>query len=159
MINVLFLCSGNAARSLLGEALVNSLGANEFKGHSAGSTPRAAPHPMALEVLQANDHNVFSLRPKSWDEFGSDDAKRMHIVIHVCREAERDCPYWPDHPVSVSWTLPDPTHIEGPGQRMAFEATYVALRARISRLVKLDLVAMDVDEARRRIQHIHDDLS
>ena len=156
MMNVLVLCTGNSARSMLGEALVNILGDGRFTGYSAGSTPRGEPHPMTVTLLSEKGYDVSTLRSKSWDEYAGPDAPGMDIIITVCDSAANEsCPYWPGHPVQVHWGLPDPAAVEGDGQRVAFEAAWDALHARISALVMLDLDNMSSEEQRSAIEEIH----
>jgi arsenate reductase (thioredoxin) len=147
MTHVLFLCTGNSARSILGEALLNADpgAAGRLRAFSAGSHPRGAVNPFSLAVLTAQGVSIDGLRSKSWDEFAGPDAPRIDIVITVCDEAAAEtCPVWPGHPVTVHWGLPDPATVEGPDdrKRAAFEATAAALRSRITRLVALPLETM-----------------
>lgn len=137
MPNVLILCTGNSARSILGEALFNALGQGRVTAFSAGSQPKGAPHPLALAVLTAHGHAVTALRSKSWEVFARDDAPRVDAVITVCDSAAAEaCPIWPGAPVSAHWGLPDPAGIADPVEgRAAFEATYEALRRRIERVL------------------------
>lgn len=137
MLNILILCTGNSARSILGEVLVSHLGQGRLKGYSAGSTPKGQPHPVALETLRAHGHDTTGLRSKSWDEFAAPDAPKIDAVITVCDSAAAEvCPVWPGAPVKAHWGLPDPAYIEDPAEcRAAFEATYEALKARIEVLL------------------------
>jgi arsenate reductase len=153
MIHVLFLCTGNSARSVLGEALLNAhpRAAGRLRAFSAGSHPRGAVNPLAVEVLRAQGVALDELRSKSWDEFARPDAPPIDVVITVCDDAAAEtCPVWPGHPVTVHWGLPDPAAVEGAAaeKRAAFETTAAELRARIDRLVALPLEAMTA-EARR----------
>jgi arsenate reductase (thioredoxin) len=137
MLNILILCTGNSARSILGEVLVSDLGQGRLKGYSAGSTPKGQPHPVALETLRAHGHDTTGLRSKSWDEFAAPGAPKIDAVITVCDSAAAEvCPVWPGAPVKAHWGLPDPAYIEDPTEcRAAFEATYEALKARIEVLL------------------------
>ncbi len=137
MLNILILCTGNSARSILGEVLVSDLGQGRLKGYSAGSTPKGQPHPVALETLRAHGHDTAGLRSKSWDEFAAPGAPTIDAVITVCDSAAAEvCPVWPGAPVKAHWGLPDPAYIEDPAEcRGAFEATYEALQARIRKLL------------------------
>jgi arsenate reductase len=138
--NVLFLCTGNSARSILAEAAINhpAIGRGAFRGFSAGSHPKGAVHPLALETLRDRGIAVAGLRSKSWEEFGRDGAPRMDVVITVCDQAAAEpCPLWPGHPIAAHWSLPDPAAVTGSDddRRRAFEATYEDLRRRIEGLV------------------------
>jgi arsenate reductase len=138
MLNILILCTGNSARSILGEVLVSDLGQGRLKGYSAGSTPKGQPHPIALETLRAHGHDTAGLRSKSWDEFAAPGAPPIDAVITVCDSAAAEvCPVWPGAPVKAHWGLPDPAYIEDPAEcRAAFEATYEALKTRIEALLE-----------------------
>ncbi len=139
--NVLILCTGNSARSILAEAILNRLGGGRFSAYSAGSRPRGEPNPFALELLAERGYDIAPFRSKSWDEFVRPDAPVMDIVITVCDSAAGEtCPYWPGTPVRAHWGLPDPAEAEGkPADlRAAFSVTYDLLAMRIERLVSLD---------------------
>ncbi|MEM8633606.1 MAG: arsenate reductase ArsC [Pseudomonadota bacterium] len=155
-MNILILCTGNSARSIIGEALVSAMPG--FKGYSAGSDPKGTPHPMALNVLKAKGHDISTLRSKSWDEFGRDDAPQMDVIITVCDNAAGEtCPWWPGHPVQVHWGLPDPAAVEEMNfQRAAFEDTYAALERRVTQLANLPLSKMSEAERHAAILAIHD---
>jgi arsenate reductase len=130
--NVLFLCTGNSARSILAEALLNRLGEGQWRGFSAGSFPKGAVHPMALRLLGERGFPTDGLRSKSWDEYAGADGPHFAFVITVCDNAAGEtCPVWPGHPAREHWVLPDPAEAEGPEQRVAFDLTYLALEARI----------------------------
>ena len=160
MTNVLVLCTGNSARSMLGEALVNMLGGDRLKGYSAGSKPRGEPHPMTLVLLGEKGYDVSTLRSKSWDEYGGEDAPDMGIIITVCdNAADESCPYWPGHPIQVHWGLPDPAAVEGDGQRAAFESAWKALHARVTKMAALDLESMSADAIKIALSRIHEELS
>ena len=136
--NILVLCTGNSARSLIGEALLNHLGGGRIKAHSAGSHPAGAPHPDALAVLKAHRVPAEALRSKHWEEFSVPGAPQMDVVLTVCdRAASAVCPVWPGAPVACHWGLPDPAAAAGgrAARRAAFEETFRVLEARVRRLV------------------------
>ena len=138
MINVLFLCTGNSARSILAEAILNRRGGGRFAGFSAGSQPRGEVHPLALALLREKGHAIAGLRSKSWDEFALTGAPRMERVVTVCDNAAGEaCPVWPGHPAKAHWGFPDPAAVQGgeAEQRRAFAETYAALDRRIAELV------------------------
>lgn len=154
-MNILILCTGNSARSIIGEALVSAMPG--FSGFSAGSCPKEEPHPMALGVLEAKGHDVSGFRSKSWDEFATPDAPQMDIIITVCDNAAGEaCPYWPGHPAVVHWGLPDPANMEEMNfQRAAFEDTYAALKKRLLALAALPLADMSDADRKAAVQAIH----
>ncbi len=155
--NVLILCTGNSARSILGEVLVGKLGQGRFRGFSAGSHPKGAVHPMALKVLDEMGYQASGVRSKSWDEFAGGGGPEMDIVITVCDSAAGEtCPVWLGHPVMAHWGIPDPAAVEGEGQRDAFLAAYEALSRRIARLVSLPVGKLDEVELSKNLQAIHD---
>ena len=141
-ITVLFLCTGNSARSVLAEATLNHLpaGRGRFRAFSAGSHPKGQVHPLALDLLQAEGLPIDGLRSKSWDEFAGPDAPALDFIITVCDSAAAEtCPVWPGHPATAHWGVPDPAAVEGPeAQRtQAFREAYLALRQRIERFAGL----------------------
>lgn len=157
MINVLVLCTANSARSILGEALLNKLGAGRFQGYSAGSHPRGVPNPLALELLEQCGHAVGALRSKSWDVFAAPGAPKMDIVITVCDAAAGEsCPFWPGTPVKAHWGIPDPAGVPGgiEAERAAFRRAYDRLHARVSALVALPFGTMTAAELQTRIAEI-----
>ena len=112
--NVLFLCTGNSARSILAEAMLNKDGRGRFRAFSAGSQPKGAVHPLALQVLQESDYPTEHLRSKTWDEFAAPGAPAMDFVFTVCDNAAGEtCPFWPGQPVTAHWGIEDPAAIEG----------------------------------------------
>lgn len=139
-INVLVLCTGNSARSVLGECLINRLGGGTWKAYSAGSHPTGKVNPLSLEVLKENGHPVEGLRSKSWDEFALADAPTMDLVITVCDNAAGEvCPIWPGHPAKVHIGFPDPAHAEGTHEDRlaAFREVYGLIEAKVRRLIEL----------------------
>jgi len=162
-VNVLVLCTGNSARSILGEAIVNKLGEGRFRGFSAGSHPKGAVHTGALRLLQRHGYPVEGLRSKSWDEFSGPKAPEIDVVVTVCDDAAGEvCPIWPGHPIKAHWGLPDPAGVIGgeAAEDAAFEAAHAALTKRIAELVKLPIRDREVPvpAVRQRLQAIHDEL-
>ena len=144
--NVLFLCTGNSARSLIAEAILNREGIGKFRGFSAGSKPLPHPNPFTIDLLKGLNHDVSDLRSKSWDEFAVDGAPQMDFVLTVCdRAAAEECPFWPGQPMTAHWGVPDPASVEGSDTviREAFVETYRILRARLSAFVSLPLATLD----------------
>lgn len=156
-INVLVLCTGNSARSILGEALFNHLGKGRVRAFSAGSNPSGAINPVALETLEKHSIPLPSeVRSKSWDEFTAPDAPKLDYIFTVCASAAGEtCPIWPGYPTTAHWGIDDPAHVEPlEARRVAFERAYQALEKRISAFLALDLESMsrhDVVTAARRI--------
>ena len=151
MSNVLVLCTGNSARSILGEVLINELGAGAFKAFSAGSHPVGKVNPGAIEKLQAEGHSVDDLSSKSWDQFSGAGAPPIDIVITVCDNAAGEsCPLWNGAPVTVHWGIPDPA-ADGD-----FGSAYSRLRARVEAMVALPVAAMTMAERRAALGRIHE---
>lgn len=147
-MNVLFLCTGNSARSILAEAITNSLTVSKgrFRAFSAGSHPKGAVHPFALDLLRQLRLPTAGLRSKSWDEFAKPDAPRMEFVITVCDQAAGEqCPFWPGQPMTAHWGMPDPVAVEGAEElkRRAFSDTANMLRRRIELLASLPFGRLD----------------
>ena len=143
---VLFLCTGNSARSILAESILNHGGEGRFRAFSAGSHPSGRVHPAAIDLLQKLNHSVASLRSKSWEEFSGPKAPEIDFVFTVCGSAAAEvCPVWPGQPLSAHWGLPDPAAVEGTKDEVhfAFADTYRMLEHRISRLVNLPLESLD----------------
>jgi arsenate reductase (thioredoxin) len=139
-INVLFLCTGNSARSILAEGILNALGGNRFKAYSAGSHPKGEVHPMALEVLQRLSMTQEGFRSKNWDEFAAPDAPVMGFVFTVCDNAAGEvCPVWPGQPITAHWGVYDPAGVEGSAdkQRHAFNDVAHMLKRRIELMLAL----------------------
>lgn len=155
--NVLFLCTGNSARSILAEAWLNAAGRGRFRGYSAGSRPAGRVHPLALELLEKNGLDVSGLRSKSWDEFARPDAPRMDFVFTVCGNAAGEvCPLWPGQPTGAHWGVDDPAAVEGSeaDRREAFRKTFAELGARIDAFVRLPIEELDPPELQRRLREI-----
>ena len=143
--NVLFLCTGNSARSILAESLLNHWGNGRFRGFSAGSFPKGSVHPIALKLLHDLDLPTKGLRSKPWDEFAAPGAPVMDFVFTVCDQAAGEtCPVWPGQPVTAHWGLPDPAAVVGEvAQWQAFRATLRALENRIKIFVSLPIAQLD----------------
>lgn len=144
--NVLFLCTGNSARSIMAETILNALGEGQFKAYSAGSHPTGRVNPLAIELLQANRLPVEEVRSKSWDEFAKLQAPFFRFVFTVCDQAAAEmCPVWPGQPMTAHWGIPDPAAVEGSDEvkRKAFFSAYHALSHRISIFVSLPLAKLD----------------
>jgi arsenate reductase len=142
LLNVLFLCTHNSARSILAEALLNHMGGGRFRAFSAGSSPREnqQANPQALQVLQDAGVPTQGLRSKTWDEFAGPDAPRMDLVITVCDNAAGEvCPYWPGHPAAAHWGYPDPSEVQGTQEERlaACKRTLHALRHRLDLFLHL----------------------
>lgn len=153
--NVLFLCTGNSARSILAEALLNRNGAGHFRAFSAGSQPKGEPHPMALAVLAEHGLSIEGLRSKSWEEFARSDALTMDLIITVCDNAAGEtCPIWPGHPTTAHWGIEDPASVEGDGQRQAFLDAMRYMKNRISLLINLPDELLDELQWRNRVGDI-----
>jgi arsenate reductase len=134
--NVLFLCTGNSARSILAEAAINhpAIGGGKFTGYSAGSHPKGSPHPLALDLLRQSRIPTDGLRSKSWSEFSGPGAPRLDFVFTVCDQAAAEpCPIWPGQPMTAHWGVPDPAAVEGTDEekRRAFLDAFLVLRRRI----------------------------
>ena len=139
-INVLVLCTGNSARSVLAECLINDLGGGKWKAFSAGSHPTGKVNPLSIEVLKEKGHAVEGLRSKSWDEFALPGAPKMDLVITVCDNAAGEvCPIWPGHPSKVHMGFPDPADAEGghDGRLAVFRKVYGMIEGKIRRLIAL----------------------
>ena len=155
--NVLFLCTGNSARSVLGEVLLNHWGRGRFRAFSAGSHPRGEVHPLTLETLRAAQLPVDGLRSKSWNEFWGPDAPRIDFVFTVCgHAASEQCPYWPGAPVTAHWGIDDPAAVEGTPaeQRRAFDRALREMETRIKLFVDLPLASLDTLALKSRLQEI-----
>jgi arsenate reductase (thioredoxin) len=155
--NVLFLCTGNSARSILGEALIRHWGRDRFQGFSAGSHPKGQVHPLALEILRKYHLPTDGLRSKSWEEFAAPGTPPLHFVFTVCdRAAQEVCPVWPGQPMTAHWGIADPAAVEGPDdvKRRAFDMTFHELDARIKIFTSLRLETLDRMVLQRRLDAI-----
>ena len=155
--NVLFLCTGNSARSILAEAILNRLGIGRFKANSAGSHPAGAVKPLALDILKGQNHPIDELRSKNWDEFTGPDAPELDFVFTLCDSAAGEaCPVWPGQPVRAHWGLPDPAAVEGSlaERRLAYADTYRMLTNRISVFVSLPFESLDRLALQQRVDAI-----
>ena len=142
IFNVLFLCTGNSARSILAEAILNRVGAGRFKAFSAGSQPKGKVHPYALQLLKSLNHDTSFARSKSWEEFAVPGAPEMNFVFTVCDNAAMEaCPVWPGQPISAHWGVPDPAAVDGTEaeKHLAFAEAYRLLDNRISIFVNLPM--------------------
>jgi len=154
---ILFLCTGNSARSILAEAIVNDLGANTFIAYSAGSNPAGQINPGALKKLAAKGHSLEGLASKSWQQFSGDDAPEFDIVVTVCdNAAQESCPIWSGYPVTVHWGIPDPANIDDEVARdAAFDIAYTQLRRRIVAMLALPQ-DLSTDDLRLALQQVHE---
>jgi len=155
--NILFLCTGNSARSILAESLMNTLGQGKFKAYSAGSHPKGEVHPYALKLLQSLRHPTDGLRSKSWDEFEADGAPEFDFIITVCDNAAGEiCPIWPGKPVRSHWGIPDPAAATGTEAEisLAFADAYRQLGNRIRLFISLPLEKLDALSIKRRMDEI-----
>ena len=144
--NILFLCTGNSARSILAEGLMNQLSEGRFRAYSAGSQPMGRVNPLAIETLQALGCDTEGLASKRWDVFAGEDAPRMDFVVTVCDSAAGEaCPYWPGAPVTAHWGFPDPSHVEGDddAKRHAFARTAQAISQRLRLFLSLPIDKLD----------------
>lgn len=159
--NVLVLCTGNSARSILGEALFNHLGGGRIRAFSAGSRPTGTVNPLALETLAKHGIPLPEARSKSWDEFVGGDAAQIDFIFTVCAAAAGEtCPIWPGHPTTAHWGIADPAHVEPlEARRAAFEQAYAQLRERVEAFVKLPLASLSTVEVRDAARKIHAEAS
>jgi arsenate reductase (thioredoxin) len=155
--NVLFLCTGNSARSIMGEALLNHKGRPNFTGYSAGSQPTGRVNPYALKQLKAGRLPTDGLRSKSWNEFAEPDAPRLDFVFTVCDNARKEvCPVWPGQPMTAHWGLPDPAAVAGTPEQIerAFRDAFLQLDRRISLFLALPLSSLDKLAIQKEIDRI-----
>ena len=157
--NVLVLCTGNSARSILAEALFNHLGGGRFKAYSAGSQPSGTVNPVALETLDRHGVPLPEARSKSWDEFAAPDAPHMDFIFTVCASAAGEaCPIWPGHPTTAHWGIADPAHVEPlAARREAFATAYRQLARRIGAFVTLPLETLSAQEVAAAARRIHEE--
>ncbi|NNJ75832.1 MAG: arsenate reductase ArsC [Anderseniella sp.] len=155
--NMLFLCTGNSARSILAEAILGRLGKQRFNSYSAGSQPKGAPHPQALKLLGSLNYDTTRFRSKSWDEFAKPGAPRLDFVFTVCDNAASEiCPVWPGQPTSAHWEVPDPAAVEGSDAEIAaaFAETYRLMNNRIAAFVNLPMRSIDRLSLTQRLDDI-----
>jgi arsenate reductase len=156
-INVLILCTGNSARSIMGEAIFRRMGKGRVKAHSAGSAPLGRVNPFALRVLGQKGHDISAFRSKSWDEFAIKGAPALDYVITVCdKAAGESCPLWPGEPVKAHWGMADPAAAGGSDDEKlaAFEFAHDLLQKRIGAFLALDLASLEAEEAARELAAI-----
>lgn len=159
MLNVLFLCTGNSARSILAEAYLRHVAGERFKAHSAGSHPAGRVNPLAVEILQSKGIAVDGLRSKSWDELARPGASRLDFIFTVCDNAAGEtCPIWPGQPLSAHWGIEDPAAVQESeaAKRGAFLKAFAALAARIDRFASLPVETLDRPTLKRRLDEIGD---
>jgi len=155
--NVLFLCTGNSARSVMAEVLLNQLGQGRFRAYSAGSHPAGKVNPFTLELLNAGGHSTDALRSKSWDEFAAEGAPRMDFIITVCDNAAGEvCPIWPGRPVSAHWGFEDPAAAKGSDEdkRAKFAEVYQQIARRVRLFLSLPLETLDPMARKKQLQDI-----
>jgi arsenate reductase len=156
-LNVLFLCTGNSARSILAECILNRLGEGRFRGYSAGSFPKGQVNPLAVSLLAEQGFDTAGLRSKSWNEFAAPDAPAMDFVFTVCDEAAGEiCPIWPGHPITAHWGIPDPAAIDGslPEAMLAFREAFRMLERRIRLFLTIRFRELDRGAAERQVAEI-----
>jgi protein-tyrosine-phosphatase len=157
IFNVLFLCTGNSARSILAEAILNRVGAGRFVAYSAGSHPKGQVHPYALQLLKTLNHDTGFARSKDWAEFAAPGAPKLDFVFTLCDDAAAEaCPVWPGQPMTAHWGLPDPAAVAGTDaeKHLAFADTYRMLNNRISIFTSLPLASLDKLALQRRLDEI-----
>ena len=155
--NVLFLCTGNSARSILAESIINQLGKGRFRGFSAGSHPNGRVNPIALSLLKQLAFPTEGLRSKSWDEFAAPNSPRLDFVFTVCANAAGEvCPYWPGQPMTAHWGIPDPASVEGSDveKMTAFRQAFRAMDTRIKLFLSLPIASIDQMRLKERMDEI-----
>ena len=156
-LNVLFLCTGNSARSIMAECVLNRLGAGKFRAYSAGSYPAGAVNPLALNLLHKTNYDVSKLRSKSWDEFATPEAPPLDFVFTVCDDAANEvCPIWPGQPMTAHWGLPDPAKAQGTEaeKAFAFDDCFRMLHQRVSIFVNLPLESLSKLSLQKHLDEI-----
>ena len=154
---VLFLCTGNSARSILAEAILNRHGNGRFKAYSAGSQPKGEPHPYTITLLKSLNYDTSFARSKAWDEFAKPDAPKLDFVFTVCDSAAAEsCPVWPGQPISAHWGIPDPAAAVGTEaeKHLAFAEAYRMMNARISAFINLPMDSLDLLTLRNNVSEI-----
>jgi arsenate reductase (thioredoxin) len=155
--NVLFLCTGNSARSIMAEAILNKVGAGKFRAYSAGSQPKGQPHPETIRLLQSLEYDTSKFRSKSWNEFARPGAPALNFVFTVCDNAAGEtCPFWPGQPMTAHWGIPDPAEATGtPAEvALAFKDAYRMLHQRIAIFAALPIRSLDQLSLQTRLQEI-----
>lgn len=155
--NVLFICTGNSARSILAEGILNTIGQGRFKAYSAGSHPKSEPHPLALRRLEAMQIPTAGLHSKSWEVFASPDAPPLHFVFTVCDQAAGEvCPVWPGQPMTAHWGMPDPAAVDGTLEQRekAFLDTAITMKRRIELFLSLPMHALDRMALQQQVKDI-----
>ena len=153
--NVLFLCTGNSARSILAEAILNKEGDGRFRAFSAGSFPKGKVHPASLKLLGRLGYPTDGFRSKSWDEFATEGAPPLDFIFTVCDDAAGEtCPVWPGHPMTAHWGIEDPAAVQGEGQDRAFRNAYHALQRRIGLFLSLPLESIDQMSLQSKLREI-----
>ena len=158
VFNVLFLCTHNSARSIMAEALLNTIGRARFQAFSAGSMPSGRVNPFAIEIAKTLGYLTENIRSKSWEEFAKPGASHMDIIITVCDNAAGEaCPFWPGHPATAHWGFPDPASVEGSDdeKRRAFNQVFQAIRRRIDLLASLPLEKLEHLALADELKKIH----
>ena len=157
IFNVLFMCTGNSARSIIAEAILNRVGAGRFKAFSAGSHPKGEIHPYALQLLKSLNHDMSSARSKDWNDFAASGAPKLDFAFTLCDDAANEaCPVWPGQPMTAHWGLPDPAAVEGTDaeKHLAFADTYRMLNNRISIFISLPMNSLDKLALQKRLDEI-----
>ncbi len=155
--NVLFICTGNSARSILAEALLNDMGRGRFRAYSAGSHPKGTVHPLALRELQSRRIPTDGLRSKSWEAFAAPGAPEMDFVFTVCDQAAGEiCPVWPGQPMTAHWGMPDPAAVEGSDEAKAraFLDTAITVRRRLELMLSLPIRSLDSMALQKQVKDI-----